>query len=186
MVLEDLARAQFESGQFGQAYQTLQTLQGLGIENRPDLMHMEARCLTLNGRMTEARSVYLELTRQSPSNADVWAELGNVALEVGDYRRVALASSRVMSLAPERYEGPMLKGLYEQHRGNLNGAIENLHHATQLAPEATWPRLLLGLAYEDQGSINQAAACYKTVLDSDPDNEQARRLYDMVAESSTH
>jgi tetratricopeptide (TPR) repeat protein len=123
-LLEELAFAQYAARQYPKCYDSIKELQrkpGNGV--RTDLKRIEARCLTLMERTTEARNLYLELMRATPTDADMWVELGVLAWELGDYNRVAQSSVRIIALAPERFEGYMLKGVNEQQHGRLEQAI---------------------------------------------------------------
>ena len=143
-LLEELVQAQYEAGAYGDCYRSVLQLQELSDPDRPDLMLLEARCLAFMDRLTEARSLYLALSRLRPTNADVWIELGSVAWELGDYHRTALCGARVTALAPDRYEGYMLKGINERHHDNLGEAAMFLREAAERAGDSHLPHLVLG------------------------------------------
>ena len=175
MLLDDIAHAHFSAGNFAKALHAVNQLQETTDEDRPDLLHLEARCLAMLDRSSEARNVYLQLSQLSPADPVIWIELGNVALQVGDFRRVALCSARAIALAPERYEGHLLKGLYEQNEGNHQNAIEAFETAASLAKGTAWPHVLLGMSLEAIGSDDDARMAYGAALRAEPSNQQAQR-----------
>jgi len=183
MLLEDLAQAQFSAQEYERAYQTIERIKQHSTAERSDLSLMEARCLTMTNRLNEARNLYLALSQQTPANPDVWVELGNVAFEVGDYRRVAIAASRAVALAPERFEGHLLMGLVEQNEGRLDAALANFQKAAELAPDRAWPHILLGMLHEQRGRTSDAASAYGAALRAEPGNLQARRLFEQIDRS---
>jgi tetratricopeptide (TPR) repeat protein len=185
LLMEELARAEFAAGQFAQAHYSVERLQAmLGDDERPDLMHLEARCLAMLHRSSDARNLYLKLSQLTPADASVWIELGNVSYDLGDMRRVAMCASRAIALDPDRYEGHLLKGLSEQHLDNDAAAVASLRRASELAPAVAWPHLLLGLLLEEQGRRQDALNAYAAALRAEPDNADAKRLFDGL-DSST-
>jgi len=182
MLLEELARAQFAAGQYVQSHYSVTQLQKLVGEERADLMHLEARCLVMLDRASDARNLYLRLSQLTPADPSVWIELGNVAFEVGDFRRVASCSTHIMALAPHRFEGYLLRGLFEQHAGNHEEAIRQLQKAAELAPDVAWPHVVLGVALESSGKREQAILAYGAAIRAEPGNSEAlRRLERMDA-----
>lgn len=177
MILEELVRAHFAAGDYANCHHTLRQLAARQKEPRLDLLHIEARCLTMLDRPSEARNIYLKLVEMAPTDDTLWVELGNVAYEVGDDRRVALSSSRILSLNPARFEGYLLRGLFEQRQGRQDEAIRWFQKATELAPsDAAWPHLILGMALEERGERNEALRCYAAAVKAEPENSQARQL----------
>jgi tetratricopeptide (TPR) repeat protein len=144
-LLEELARAQFDAEDFAQSLQSVRLLQDLVDDERPDLRLLEARCLTALGRQQEARELYLELSRTTPTSSDpnVWIELGALAYEIGDDRRVALCGQQLVSIVPHRFEGYLLKGLFESRQGHSKQAIAFMREAVARAGESQLPHLAL-------------------------------------------
>lgn len=182
---EELARAEFTAGQFAQCLHSVRQIMSRLGEKRPDLLHLEARCLTMMDQTTDARNVYLELSRVAPTNIDVWIELGNLAYAIGDFTRVAQAGVQAIAIAPERFEGYLLKGLFERHRGRLNESLVLFEQAATLSPDAVMPQLMLGSALAQNGDLDGAIAAYGRAVRNDPDNARARAMLDQAIRQSS-
>jgi predicted Zn-dependent protease len=133
-------------------------------------------------RLPEARNLYMELTGLRPTDPDVWVELGSVAWELGDHHRMALCGARVTSLAPDRYEGFMLKGINERHHGNFAEAVRLLTEAIQRAGGAPLPYLILGRVLEQTGDAQGALDAYAEAMRVRPDSDHARMLFIELSE----
>jgi Flp pilus assembly protein TadD len=177
-LLEELAWAQFEADQFARCLESVKQLHRLSRDKRDDLLHLEARCLAVLERSAEARDLYIKLSRKSPTDVNVWIELGMIAWELGDFRRVATSSVRVIALDPHRYEGYMLKALNEDHHGNKVNALRLMKQATDRSPDEAMPYLLLGRMFEQGGQQKRARIAYLKALQVEPDNAEARLLID--------
>ncbi|MEM7227685.1 MAG: tetratricopeptide repeat protein [Planctomycetota bacterium] len=179
MMHKELIRVLFDAGAFEECYDNLLEYRAsnAGNDEAEDLRMLEARCLALLGRSTDSRNLYLKLSRDMPTNVDVWSEMGALAWELGDYRRVALCSVRIMALAPDRYEGYMLRGINEQHHGHHQEALEYFQRATERADDSVLPHLLLGVALEEQGNQGDALVAYGNALRINPDSMEAQSLF---------
>jgi tetratricopeptide (TPR) repeat protein len=93
---------------------------------------------------------------------------------------VAQASVRAISIAPDRFEGYMFKGLYEQAKGRQEQAIDLFREAAERAPRSLAPHLLLGRALENAGEPQRALEAYARALDIRPEDEEANALYRTV------
>lgn len=176
-LLEELARAQYDAKMFGDSYRSVLQLIDRPGGDRPEIKLLEARCLTELDRLTDARNLYVELTKLNPTDTELWVELGTVAWEIGDYHRMALCGARATALAPDRFEGYLLKGINERHHGNLKEAIVFLRQAADRAANTPMPHLLLGKVLEENGEREKALEAYGTALQIDPDNESAKALW---------
>ncbi|MHC4218318.1 MAG: tetratricopeptide repeat protein [Planctomycetota bacterium] len=176
-LLNELAQAQYGAGLYGDCYRSVQELQERPDGERSDLQLLEARCLTFMDQLAEARNLYLELTRLRPTHADVWIELGSVAWELGDYHRMALCGARVTALAPDRFEGYMLKGINERHHGNLAESVMFLQEATERAGDEALPHLILGRVLEQMSDSQGALDAYAEAMRIEPQNTDAEALW---------
>jgi tetratricopeptide (TPR) repeat protein len=182
-LLEELAWVQYEAGLYGDCHSSVKLLQTREDQERLDLMQLEARCLTMLDRAVDAHVIYSALTRRDPSNASVWIEFGTLAWKLGDFRRVAQCGVRTMNIAPDRFEGYMLKGLYERNEGRFDEAAAELRHAAGLAKGTVLPHLLLGRTLEQAGHAREALTVYGQAMKLDPESTDARSLYSALSES---
>ncbi len=176
-MLGELARAQYQAKMFGACLRSVRQLEDRPGGDTAEVKRLHARCLVVLGRQAEARTMLIELTRIDPTDTGLWVELGTVAWEIGDFHRMALCGARAAALAPDRFEGYLLKGINERHHGNLNDAIMFLRQAADRAGTTSLPHLLLGRVLEEHGDRRSAAEAYAVALRIDPDNEHARLLW---------
>jgi tetratricopeptide (TPR) repeat protein len=176
-LLEELAQAQYEAGQFSECYRSVKELQETTSADRTDLQLLEARCLTFMDELAEARHLYLELTRLRPTDPEVWIELGSVAWELGDYHRMALCGARITALAPNRFEGYMLKGINERHHGNLSESVMYLKEAAERSDDVALPHLILGRVYEQLNQPQAAMEAYAAAALAEPESPEAKALF---------
>ena len=177
LLLEELARTQYAAALYGECYRSVTQLQRQPDGDRPELKRLEARCLASLEQYTEARNLFLELTTLDPTDTNLWIELGTVAWEIGDYHRMALCGARVAVLAPERFEGYLLKGVNERHHGNLAESVMFLRQAAERSPDIALPHLLLGRVLDQAGEQEEALRAYATALRIDPESEEAQLLW---------
>lgn len=211
-LLEDLVWAQYAAEMYGECLESVKTLQGrlamphssgssrsipgrasaAGVAigetsstsaNRVDLKHLQARCLTMLGRLSNAREMYLEVARLKPAEVTVWTELGTVCWELGDYRRVAECSVQLMALAPDRYEGYMLRGINERQKNNIDEAVSLFTQAAERAQDSVMPWLLLGQTLEQSGDIDGAKTAYSRAVEVDPRSTDAQNLLARLEQS---
>lgn len=158
-VLEDLASAQIASGRFTEAEQTLRRLcDRPEYRGRRDVQHMRARCLVELGRPVEAREVLVRLTsdRQGASDVDAWARLADVALMMNDDHQLRTASSRLISIAPDRYEGYLAQAMWQRRAGDLPAALRSVDKAIERAGDSGAPQRLRALILDQLSRADSA------------------------------
>jgi Flp pilus assembly protein TadD len=159
--------------------------------SRSDLTLLQARCLAMMGRGVEARQLYLELTRVRPADAALWSELGTLAWELGDYRSLAQASTQMLAIAPERYEGYLFRAVNERQKGHQEEAVRLLREACSHAGDSSavgvagvaLPFLMLGQALEQQGDVAGARMAYNDAVSADPNSPEAASILRRFNES---
>ncbi len=178
-IIEDLIRAQMACGQFGEAeFYISRLLSKKENGDRRDLQHMKARCLIALNRSVEARTELLDLTSHEEGARDVraWIDLGNVAANLKDRVNLRIASQRVLALAPERFEGWMLRAMLARQDGDNTQALKALEEALgRTATDAT-PCVMAAMVLEDLGRTEDAIAALEEALNRDPNNSAARTL----------
>ena len=182
-MLGELARAQYQAKMYGPCLRSVRQLKDRPGGDSAELKRLHARCLVSLDRQGEARNLLVELTRIDPTDTGLWVELGTVAWEIGDYHRMALCGARATALAPDRFEGYLLKGINERHHGNLKDAIMFLRQAADRAVSTPLPHLLLGRVLDEHGDPESAMEAYAAALRIDPDDESAKLLWSDSQES---
>lgn len=161
-ILEDLARAQMDSGQFAGAEQSLSRLLTSGEhKGRRDLMLLQATCFAKLQRYVDARQILLNLTRDKNAAADVdtWVALGNVSFVLNDTVRLRQSAARVIAMAPTRPEGYLLRALQLRQAQDLNGAEAAATKSIAVQPTADG-YLLLAQIQEQAGKSAAAEKNY--------------------------
>ncbi len=184
-LLEETARVLFDADRYEDCHNAVSQWRQNTGEERSDMLLMEARCLAMMDRSEDARDVYQQLTQSDPSNVIVWIELGTTAWEMQDFHRVAQCSVRTIALAPDRFEGYMLRGVNERQRGHLQEAVSAFREAAKRASNSAMPAILLGLTLEQQGMAGPALEAYAEAMRIEPENPEAAMLHDRLLQTQT-
>ena len=183
ILAEELCRAQLASGDLAGALESVRRLQLANENPDRDLLRLEARCLAQLGRTSEARSVFVEVTRLHPEDVTAWVDLAIAAHALGDLRRLGHCAARIEMLAPDRWEASFFRGLVARAEGRSRDAIAELTEATELAPEETLPRIVLGMELRSAGRNDEAYRVLAGTLRLEPDHPVAKRLVSEVRPS---
>ena len=179
VVLEDLIRAQFATGNFREAEMNLASLlEDEEHQSRRDLKHMRAQCLLSLDRPVEARKVYYELTKDTAGQGDIdaWIGLGNVSYVLSDGRTLRRAASRVVALAPDRHEGYSLTALWFRSNGDNERALESARDAISVAPRDASLLAFEGMLLMEMGELDQARESLASASELEPGNPTFRQL----------
>ncbi len=182
-LMEDLARAQIEAGDFADAEYTLRRLLGMDSElERRDLKHLHARCLIELDRPVEARATLLELTAdpRDANDVRVWIDLGHVALMLGEDRRLRQCAQRVTALDPARSDGHLMTAMWLHRTGRTEAALETLKRAARLSDDVAPLAVMRGVLYHELGREKEAMAAARLALRHDPADARARQLLDRL------
>jgi len=158
-IVEELVRAQIDTGRFREAELNLATLlDDKANASRRDLQHMRCRCLLALDRPVDARQVYHSLTRGQEGQADVeaWIGLGNVSFMLSDNRTLRQAASRVVALDQNRHEGYALTAMWFRRQGDNEAALESVHDALSVSPDDANLLAFQGMVLMDLGRFDEA------------------------------
>lgn len=185
-ILEDLTRAQFDSGAFADsAYGFSTLLSRTETSDRRDLKRLYADCLIRINRPMEARKIYKDLTSsaEGASDVDAWIGLGNVSYAVGDFTSVRHAATRAVALAPTRKDGYVLWSLLHRNQGNMEASIKSLRDA--IARDQSDPMLhtMLALGLMELNRPTEARQALAQALTIDPANISAATVMSLIDEA---
>lgn len=185
-MIENLASAQLAAQQFGDAISNIERLVKEPVNaNRPGLTRMLAFAYERGGRLSDAKRIYVQMTRQDPRDVDAWSKLASISLVQDDTSGALSAAQRVMALDGRRAEGYIIAAVVMQKRGQLDQAIRLFDRAAALSPKSTEPVILQGIALEKSGQKTAAASAYNEALRRDPDDVQAKNLLERLSQVDT-
>lgn len=126
------------------------------------------------GKLGEAVSLYRQILRDDPENADALHLLGVIASESGERAMAVSLIERALTLAPAMCAAWNNLGgvLFEQ--GRLDEAGLRCLHALRLEPRFTEAWYNLGNIRQEQRRFDEALECYGRALAIDPDHARAR------------
>lgn len=171
-IQEDLASAYVRQGAFADAERTFASLAASPeYSTRRDIQLMRAQCLVKLDRPVDARTILLDVTRDSEGATDVeaWIALGNVSYMLKDINRVRQASSRIVALTPRRSEGHLLQALYFRQANQFARAEQAAAKAVELKPGVE-SYTLLALIQQDLGKAQLARANFDLARQAEADN----------------
>lgn len=181
-LVEELATAQMAAGNTAEGIRLLEQLCASGeLSDRKDLRHQLAAAYISVDRLNDAKTLYIDLTRQDPQDAQTWIKLGELSWRQGDTSGTLLAANRVMATAPRAPEGYLLAGMVWQQRQRTDEALRLFDRAAQLAPESAEPVILRGLTLQRAGRQEAAIAAYQEALRRQPDDSRAQSLLASVS-----
>ncbi len=174
---EELAMAQFASGQSEEAVVTIKSLlDEPNMESHADLRRTLARAYCELDRTDKARETYLALARSKYGNASDWLRLGQLAWQADDLAGALQAANRVIALAPQRHEGYLLAGMVWHKRGRLDHALSMFDRAAKQAKDRSEPLIMRGLSLQSAGRIAAARDAYREALQRNPHDQRAQQL----------
>jgi tetratricopeptide (TPR) repeat protein len=161
---EDLSRAQIAAGRFTDAEKSLKRLmESPTCKDRRDVRHMRARCLVETGRPIEAREVLMRLVEEKAGATDVdaWIRLTEVAVMMSDDRQLRTAASKLISIAPDRFEGYVAQAMWQRREKNLPAALRSLDKAISIAGDNPAPTRLKALVLKQMGRAADASVMFE-------------------------
>lgn len=178
-ILEDLAQAQMDSGNFGEAeFALTRLLEKEETADRRDLKQARAKCLVNLNRPVEARSILLELTNDRDASRDFtsWVDLGNVCAVLKDRPHLRQAAARAKAIQPQRHEGFTLQAMYERLEGRSEQALAALAEAVQRCGADPAPLVMQGMIQQELGRPFEARESFQQALARNPGSQSVRTL----------
>ena len=186
IILADLARAQLDHKEYRACLRNLDTLETILAESVPGwLFELRARCYKAMGSPRDARSSYVQLLRIEPENVDAWIEYGDMAHQIGDFGRLDTCGGRLISIAPDRFEGYFYKGIVYLEANKLEAAQVWFTKASHVAPhDEPIPSLAVAHVEMIRGDKMAARDAFKDVLKRSPDDPTTRSYVETIATGS--
>lgn len=140
-----------------------------------------AQLLYLMGRDDEAFKKYqdamLLLRSDSELLFEVYKNLGNILVRLGDYEGAEENYNRAFVLQPESDALLVNYGTLEVQRDNIEAALERFRTAIALAPHNDKAWVGLALVHRHMGDLELSEANLEKALDLNPSNKTALQLY---------
>lgn len=178
LMRENLAKACFFAGRYAEALENLEKL-----TQHSEYGHTAAWVYVITGdshmalnRPKAARGAYETAADIDPNAAPVWARLAKADMALGDVAAATAAARRALSLTDQCLEATVVLGYAMLRQGKPQDATVLLAAAAEKHPDDATLKCMLGRSYAAQGQMDQAAACYRQALESDPGHPLAKSL----------
>ena len=163
----DLAVAARAAGEGEEAMRAEQAALALDPEypaalNGLGLLHVD------RGRSADAATAFERAAEADPSNASYWTNLGNARRELGDVVGADAAYRRALDADPKYADALNGIGVLLVQQQRPADAVPWFERALLHAPQLHEARLNLGIAYQESGQREKAAAAYRELLATTP------------------
>lgn len=133
----------------------------------------EALRLHRNGRLDEARKIYLEILRTQPADANATYLLGMLNLSQGAIDAGIALLRQATALAPESAEVHNSLGAALATNRQWGPAVAAFRRSLMFEPNSNPTRFNLGMALAESGQIDSAITMFGEVLDREPGHADA-------------
>ncbi len=116
------------------------------------------------GDLGRARSLYQEILRDDPQNADAHQYLGLLVFQTGDSRQAMEHIGRAVTLNPAVASYHDYLGVVEESRGDYQAALESYQTAARLGEEDADRWFNMAIAFERLGQLEQSAKAYGSAI----------------------
>ena len=123
------------------------------------------------GRLEEAESIFRQVIKIDPSNANAYNNLGTTLEKQGKLEEAIANYLQAIQLNPNYASAYNNRGYaLHQQQGKLEEAITNYQQAIQLNPNYADAYNNLGVALSDKGKLEEAIASYQQAIQLNPDD----------------
>lgn len=130
--------------------------------------------IRLNGQVDEAEAALKKIAAKAVSRADYSFQMGCILADNGDTLGGIEYFERAVDMDPHHTRALFWLAGENARHGNDEEAIRLYEQALSSPPLHIGALLNLGLLYEDDDQLEQAAFCFRRVMEADPTNERAR------------
>ena len=116
---------------------------------------------------------YRQAVKMHPESAEMWANLGLMEHEDGDYAGAIRSFQQAIRLKPGLYVPNLFLGIDSMHTGNTSAAIPFLVKAERMNQTDPQAPLELGRAYSSAGKFPAAAREFSRAIELDPKQSDA-------------
>lgn len=174
---EVLAEAQYLSGQYADAADTLKQL--LAVKDYVGTAVTYSRmgdCNMAVGDYVEARNAYYKATELSPNNAGVWVNLAQAALALKDNDRAIASARTALTVEAGNLDATLILAYGLLKNNKADQAIEILQKSATFHADSAQLQLVLGRALQAAGQKDKAQAAFNKALALEPENKLAKEL----------
>jgi tetratricopeptide (TPR) repeat protein len=178
-ITEDLIQAHMFCAQFADAESLLGKLLAKDDNKaRRDLKSLRARCLMALDRPVDARTILQDLTTDAEGSADLraWIDLGNVAAILKDRATLRQCSQRVVAMAPDRFEGHLLRAMNARLDNRPDNALQAADQAIARSGQDVSPYVFKAIVLQDQQRFAEARDTLARAQQIDPSSQQVAAL----------
>ena len=180
-VQEELGLNQLQAGDTEDAINTLSVLlKNPKLDDRIDVQRELATAYQKDGRINDARNMYISLTQNDSSDPMDWIKLAELCWHQGDLDATLEAANQIIDIAPQKPDGYLLAGMVWQKRHDLGKALNMFDQAAKAAPNNPEPLLLRGLSLQQAGRQAAAEQAYRQAMRRDPSDHRAKELLDGI------
>ena len=128
----------------------------------------KANALVNEGKLTEARTLYLQLYKTNRTNPEVGLSLAVIHRKTGDFEEAELISRQVLANVPDNAYAHHIYGSALQCLGQMEQAISEYKKAIKLDPLLIEAHYFLGNIYQLTDERELAAESYKVAVKLNP------------------
>lgn len=129
--------------------------------------------MVLEGRLGEARELYLGLCRSVPDERDAWIALSEVSRKLGNLKEAEKAARHVLSRHPQEPAALHVLGAVLQRLGRADEAMDCYRKALQAGGNNADTHYFLANALREKGFFADAESEYGRVIAVRPDHVEA-------------
>jgi tetratricopeptide (TPR) repeat protein len=176
------ADAAVASGQWWQAAERHQQVLGQDPSNCLAMYHLGYIWGQLDDHAKEIAWYNKAITCGYADNDELFFNLGMAYADTGQTKEALGAFKRAIQLNPAKVDNHFGLAMAAQVAGDSAGAEQALKQAIAVSPNYWDARILLAKIYLEQGRLEEARLQLELVLAHEPENEEAKDLYQLYKE----
>ena len=135
----------------------------------------EAMDLQKNGRLSEAKEIYLKILVQSPNDANALHLISLVFMAEGNYNEAKSYIEKAINEAPNQAVFHSNYGGLLHTMGDLPASVKALKKSLKLDKKLFQSYYSLGIVYTDMEELEKAVEFYTKALEIDPSSTAAHK-----------